>query len=111
MRLLHMPVDGQGSAWVYRNGGVYVSVGGAGGLGEVLSEHLVRGHAAQVVWIGRRDSDAGIRSKQDRASGTTRSGIALHPGLCDAAGRPRARQALPGQGQGLLGQRWNCRNQ
>ncbi|MGP1682269.1 MAG: SDR family NAD(P)-dependent oxidoreductase, partial [Giesbergeria sp.] len=38
----------------YRRGGVYVLIGGAGGIGRVLSEHLIRHHQAQVVWIGRR---------------------------------------------------------
>ncbi|WP_313917227.1 SDR family NAD(P)-dependent oxidoreductase, partial [Tahibacter sp.] len=87
-RLLRMPVDGQGSVWAYRDsewlqqqmlpcdvdrreyayrdGGVYVIVGGAGGLGEVLSEHLVREHGAQVVWLGRRECDETIRQKIER---------------------------------------------
>ena len=50
----------------YRDGGVYVLLGGAGGIGEVFSEHLISRHGAQVVWIGRRPHDAAIAAKQER---------------------------------------------
>ncbi|WP_067499144.1 SDR family NAD(P)-dependent oxidoreductase, partial [Actinoplanes sp. TFC3] len=45
----------------YRDGGVYVIVGGAGGLGSAWTEHLLRHHRAQVIWIGRRAEDDTIR--------------------------------------------------
>ncbi len=44
----------------YRTGGVYVILGGAGGLGVALSEHLIQHYQAQVVWLGRRVEDATI---------------------------------------------------
>ncbi|MEU4447808.1 SDR family NAD(P)-dependent oxidoreductase [Actinosynnema sp. NPDC050801] len=37
----------------YREGGVYLVVGGAGGLGRALTRHLVRTVSARVAWIGR----------------------------------------------------------
>ncbi|WP_330276270.1 SDR family NAD(P)-dependent oxidoreductase [Lentzea sp. NBC_00516] len=46
--------------------GVVVAIGGAGGIGEVWTEHLLRRHGTQVVWIGRRPLDAEITAKQDR---------------------------------------------
>lgn len=49
-----------------RHGGVYVLLGGAGGLGEVFSDHLVQRYAAQVIWIGRRAEDHVITEKCDR---------------------------------------------
>ncbi|MDC8758414.1 SDR family NAD(P)-dependent oxidoreductase [Janthinobacterium sp. hw3] len=55
-----------GAAAPYRRGGVYLVIGGAGGIGEVWSEHVIRGHAAQVVWIGRRPADADIEAKIGR---------------------------------------------
>ncbi len=51
---------------VYRRGGTYVVIGGAGGIGEAWTEHLIRTHGAHVVWIGRREEDAGIREKLRR---------------------------------------------
>lgn len=39
---------------VYKQGGCYVLIGGAGGLGEVYSEYLAKQHQAQVIWVGRR---------------------------------------------------------
>jgi NAD(P)-dependent dehydrogenase (short-subunit alcohol dehydrogenase family) len=50
---------------VYRDGGVYVLIGGAGGIGEVFTEHLVR-RRARVIWVGRRTEDEAIRRKLDR---------------------------------------------
>jgi polyketide synthase PksM len=50
----------------YRDRGVYVVIGGAGGLGEVFSEHLIRRHGARMVWIGRRAADEEIASRLDR---------------------------------------------
>ncbi|OMG70997.1 SDR family NAD(P)-dependent oxidoreductase, partial [Burkholderia ubonensis] len=64
-RLLPARVAPDGAA-PYRQGGVYVVIGGAGGLGETWSEHLIRRHAAQVVWIGRRACDAAIQARIDR---------------------------------------------
>ncbi|KAF3469296.1 SDR family NAD(P)-dependent oxidoreductase [Streptomyces sp. Tu 3180] len=51
---------------VYRQGGVYVVIGGAGGIGEAWTEHMIRAHGAQVVWIGRREEDESIRAKLSR---------------------------------------------
>ncbi len=91
--ILSLPVDPEGNAWAYRarewyrqklvpvklngirtNGtlaayrseGVYVVIGGAGGIGEVWSEYMMRTYKAQIVWVGRREKDAGIQAKIDR---------------------------------------------
>ena len=86
-----LPPDPQGNAWAYRggewyrqklvpvhmqrscssrtlykHGGVYIVIGGAGGIGEVWSEYMIRTYKAQVIWIGRREKDAAIRSKVER---------------------------------------------
>lgn len=50
----------------WRIGGVYVVIGGAGGIGEVWSEYMIRTYRAQVIWIGRREEDNIIRAKIDR---------------------------------------------
>jgi acyl transferase domain-containing protein/enoyl-CoA hydratase/carnithine racemase/acyl carrier protein/SAM-dependent methyltransferase len=52
----------------YKREGVYVVIGGAGGVGEVLSEHLIRKYDARVVWIGRRAMDESIEKKQARVA-------------------------------------------
>jgi acyl transferase domain-containing protein/NADPH:quinone reductase-like Zn-dependent oxidoreductase/acyl carrier protein/SAM-dependent methyltransferase len=87
--LLRLPSDPRGESWVsrrgrwyqqrvlpcrmaeaaeppWRAGGTYVLIGGAGGLGEVLSEYLIREHGAHTVWIGRRECDSTIQAKIDR---------------------------------------------
>ncbi|MET9702721.1 SDR family NAD(P)-dependent oxidoreductase [Streptomyces griseus] len=47
----------------YRRGGVYVVIGGAGGLGTQWTRHVVRNHDAHVIWIGRRPADASIDAR------------------------------------------------
>jgi acyl transferase domain-containing protein/NADPH:quinone reductase-like Zn-dependent oxidoreductase/acyl carrier protein/ribosomal protein S18 acetylase RimI-like enzyme len=48
---------------LYRPQGVYVVIGGAGGLGEVWSRMMIQRHQASIVWIGRREIDAAISRK------------------------------------------------
>jgi len=111
---LRLPVDGQGNPWVYRRrewftrtvvpckvdapqalpyrrGGVYVLIGGAGGLGEVLSEHLIRRYQAQTIWIGRRPLDATIQGKIDRLAAC--GGPAPHYVCADATDRAALERA------------------
>ncbi|WPS89977.1 SDR family NAD(P)-dependent oxidoreductase [Brevibacillus halotolerans] len=87
--MLTLPVDVEGNAWVYRNeewyrqqlipvhhtkreetkyrhGGIYVVIGGTGGIGEVWSEYMIRTYQAQIIWIGRREKDAALQEKIDR---------------------------------------------
>src|SRR5579864_2027432 len=54
----------------YRQNGVYVVIGGAGGLGEVWTRFMMEHYQANVVWIGRREYDAAIERKinSDRKS-------------------------------------------
>ncbi len=89
--MLRLRADERGDAWAHRDGqwfrrrlvpcefpvrsesgfkrgGVYVVIGGAGGVGEVLTEHLIRGYDARVVWIGRRQPNDDIARKQQRVA-------------------------------------------
>jgi polyketide synthase PksM len=50
---------------MYRQGGVYVAIGGAGGIGAAWSEYMIRTYQAQIAWIGRRGKDAAIQAKID----------------------------------------------
>jgi len=52
----------------FKTGGVYIVIGGAGGIGEVLSEYLIRKFQAKVIWVGRRSLDESIQRKIDRLS-------------------------------------------
>ncbi|HEY9164290.1 MAG TPA: SDR family NAD(P)-dependent oxidoreductase, partial [Magnetovibrio sp.] len=49
----------------YRDGGVYVVIGGAGGIGRVWTQAIAREHGARVVWLGRRPADAAIERALD----------------------------------------------
>jgi acyl transferase domain-containing protein/SAM-dependent methyltransferase/acyl carrier protein len=48
---------------LYRQGGVYVVIGGAGGIGVAWTGYMMRNYGAQVVWIGRRALDATIEAQ------------------------------------------------
>jgi acyl transferase domain-containing protein/acyl carrier protein/SAM-dependent methyltransferase len=49
----------------YRRQGVYIVIGGAGGIGAAWSESVAREYQAQVIWLGRRPIDASIQQKID----------------------------------------------
>ena len=111
--VLRLPADPQGNAWAYRagewyrqqlilcelqqslpsryrQGGVYVVIGGAGGIGEVFSEYLIRTYQAQMIWIGRRPLDTAIQAKIDRLSSL---GVAPTYLSADATDRDALEQA------------------
>jgi acyl transferase domain-containing protein/NAD(P)-dependent dehydrogenase (short-subunit alcohol dehydrogenase family)/acyl carrier protein/SAM-dependent methyltransferase len=48
---------------VFRSRGTYLIVGGAGGLGYTLSEHLASRYQARLIWTGRRPLDAAISAR------------------------------------------------
>lgn len=47
----------------YRERGVYVIIGGAGGIGEAWSRFMASHYGAQLVWIGRQPVNAAIEEK------------------------------------------------
>ena len=53
---------------IYKREGVYVIIGGAGGIGEVWSEYMIRSYQARIIWIGRRQKDESIQAKIDSLS-------------------------------------------
>jgi acyl transferase domain-containing protein/NADP-dependent 3-hydroxy acid dehydrogenase YdfG len=87
-----LPFDARGDAWVwrrrqwhrrqlvplsstdpgatgYRQGGVYVVIGGAGGVGAVWTDYVVRRYQASVIWIGRSRPDAALQARIDAFGG------------------------------------------
>ena len=52
----------------YRSKGVYVVIGGAGGLGSIWSDYMIKNYQAQIIWIGRRREDAEILTRLDSMS-------------------------------------------
>ena len=48
---------------VYRQGGVYVVIGGAGGIGELWTQYMVEHYQAKVIWLGRRPLNEDIQSR------------------------------------------------
>ncbi|KUM93542.1 hypothetical protein AQI88_26030 [Streptomyces cellostaticus] len=83
------------AAWparsAFRTGGTYVILGGTGGLGGLLAEHLAAVYRAEVVVIGRRPAEDFARSAQQlRESGAR----AVHYHQVDLADGPALKSAL-----------------
>ncbi len=51
-----------------RQGGVYVVIGGAGGIGAAWSRRAAERYAATVYWLGRRPIDESIRERIEAAT-------------------------------------------
>jgi acyl transferase domain-containing protein/cation diffusion facilitator CzcD-associated flavoprotein CzcO/acyl carrier protein/SAM-dependent methyltransferase len=47
----------------YKQNGVYVVIGGAGGIGEVWSRFMIEKYQAKIIWIGRRKINSDINKK------------------------------------------------
>jgi polyketide synthase PksN len=78
----------------YKHRGVYVVIGGAGGLGEVWSEVLVRDYQAQIVWIGRRAIDETIGGKIERLAKLGPAPLYLQADATDRVSLEQARQTI-----------------
>jgi probable biosynthetic protein (TIGR04098 family) len=86
-QLLKIPYDPNGEIIAYRNqntyvrnlyaletqttttkfkkGGVYVILGGAGGIGKVTTAYLVKRYQAQIIWLGRSSENESILNAQE----------------------------------------------
>ncbi|WP_115460543.1 SDR family NAD(P)-dependent oxidoreductase, partial [Enterobacillus tribolii] len=78
----------------YRQGGVYVVLGGAGGLGVAWSEDLIRRYQAQLIWLGRREEDDAIRSQCERLSEFGPRPLYLRADAADAQALDAARETI-----------------
>ncbi len=75
---------------IYRQNGVYVVIGGAGGLGEVWTRFMMEKYNANVVWIGRRKYDAAIEAKINGATRGGRSPLYISADATDLGGLEQA---------------------
>ncbi|WP_186032535.1 SDR family NAD(P)-dependent oxidoreductase [Burkholderia gladioli] len=104
-RMVPVGLPARAAAAPFRERGVYVVIGGAGGLGVVLTEHLVRHYRARVAWIGRRPMDASIAANLDRIAALGQRPLYLQADATDARALARAREAIHadfGPVQGLV---------
>ncbi|TMP46554.1 hypothetical protein CWB96_13445 [Pseudoalteromonas citrea] len=61
----HQPLvhpENASSVCRYRQNGVYVVLGGAGGLGQAWSEWMIRHYNAQIIWLGRSQENEKIKN-------------------------------------------------
>ncbi|MBN6544819.1 SDR family NAD(P)-dependent oxidoreductase, partial [Streptomyces bryophytorum] len=77
-----------------RRGGVYVVVGGAGGIGVVWSEYVARVYGAQVVWLGRRPLDEVIEADLARVAAVGPRPLYVQADVTDPAAVERAARVV-----------------
>ncbi|WP_328615082.1 SDR family NAD(P)-dependent oxidoreductase [Amycolatopsis sp. NBC_00355] len=73
---------------------VVVAIGGAGGIGTVWTEHLLRRHKVRVVWIGRRPLDADLEARRDRLAAHGPKPDYIQADATDPAALRRARDEI-----------------
>ncbi|MEA2491177.1 MAG: rhizoxin biosynthesis, polyketide synthase RhiD, partial [Acidobacteriota bacterium] len=79
---------------LYRQNGVYVVIGGAGGVGEVWSRFMIEHHQARIVWIGRRPSDAAIEARITALAGLGNAPLYISADATDLHALERARETV-----------------
>jgi polyketide synthase PksN len=78
----------------YRQDGVYVVIGGAGGIGEVFSRHLIERYQARMIWIGRQPYNATIDAKIQALSQLGPAPLYISADATDVASLEQARQTV-----------------
>lgn len=78
----------------YRQRGVYVVIGGAGGIGAAWTRHVMSEYDAQVVWIGRRAPDAALTAQLQALAGIGTVPLYVQADATDAASLQRARDQI-----------------
>ncbi|MCP5003643.1 MAG: SDR family NAD(P)-dependent oxidoreductase, partial [Planctomycetes bacterium] len=74
----------------YKTGGVYVVIGGAGGIGEVWSRWLIERYRAQIILVGRREQDTAIETKLDSLSKSGRAPVYIQADATDRTSLEKA---------------------
>src|SRR6267142_7163238 len=78
----------------YRQNGVYVVIGGAGGVGEVWSRFMIEHYQANIVWIGRREYNAAIEEKINTLSRLGPAPLYISADATDLAALERVRRTV-----------------
>ncbi|GAA4092688.1 hypothetical protein GCM10022248_73920 [Nonomuraea soli] len=81
------PAAGSGP---YRQGGAYLVVGGAGGIGRTLSRHLARTAGARLALIGRSPSTPEVEQQLAEVESLGGQAVYLRADVADAAALGRA---------------------
>jgi len=82
------------AAPVYRQNGVYVVIGGAGGVGEVWSRYMIEHYQASLVWIGRSPAEAALQQKLDSLARLGPAPLYIQADATNLEALEQARQAI-----------------
>ncbi|MNF46520.1 Polyketide synthase PksM [compost metagenome] len=111
--VLRLPHEPNGEAWAWRAGqwyrqclmpchqalgdgpsvlrrhGVYVIVGGSGGIGKAMSRYLIEHYSANVIWLGRRGLAQGISQELESFADLSHAPIYFQVDATDEAALTR----------------------
>lgn len=90
-KLLPVKKTLQQDTTAYKQSGVYVVLGGAGGIGEAWTEYAIRQYGANVIWLGRSSCGQVIDTKLNRLS---RLGVTPRYIQADASDLPSLQTAF-----------------
>ncbi|MEU2923567.1 SDR family NAD(P)-dependent oxidoreductase [Streptomyces sp. NPDC007251] len=90
---VELPAPTTGGDSLLRAGGVYWVTGGAGGLGTLLAERLVRRYGATVVLSGRKEHSEAVDRLRDRLAGLPGEAVYRPADVTDAGS---VREAVAG---------------
>ncbi|MCF6438846.1 amino acid adenylation domain-containing protein [Pseudoalteromonas luteoviolacea] len=83
--------------------GTYLVLGGAGGLGQVWSEWMIKHHDAQIIWLGRRELNTDIQSDIDRLAKLGKAPVYIQCDASDKDAMESASKSITSQFGGLNG--------
>lgn len=78
----------------YRDEGVYVVIGGAGGIGEVWTRHMIERYGANVVWIGRTPRNDRIEARIEALAALGKPPLYIAVDATDATALAHAREEI-----------------
>jgi polyketide synthase PksN len=78
----------------YRRNGVYVVIGGAGGIGAVFSRYMIERYQAHMIWIGRQPYNAAIEEKINALAPLGPAPLYLSADATDADALAEARRTI-----------------
>ncbi|HET8774719.1 MAG TPA: type I polyketide synthase, partial [Thermoanaerobaculia bacterium] len=78
----------------YRRNGVYVVIGGAGGIGAVFSRYMIERYQAHMIWIGRQSYSAAIEEKINALAPLGPAPLYLSADAADPAALAEARRTI-----------------
>ncbi|WP_433589367.1 SDR family NAD(P)-dependent oxidoreductase [Candidatus Profftella armatura] len=71
------------SKLIYKQKGIYIVIGGSGGIGKAWTNYVIKKYSAQVIWICKSKLDDNIQKKLDKFKKNNSSILYISADACD----------------------------